>query len=631
MAGRLLFVILMYFFAEIQAQALLPPKLTVNPAVITETDSVILNCQTPSSVSVSQCYFRTDRGGPAKGFSCLKTLTGTELLKMTKQSSPAEVKVTCFYLHVSPSPDSDMSSITIHTLPPKLTVTQRVITDADSVILNCQTPSSLSGSQCYFYTEGGGPPKSFSCLQTLLATELLLMARQSSPAEVKVKCYYLTTYPSLHSDTSSIIIQTSQLPTLTVNPAVITETDSVTLNCQTPSSVSVSQCYFYTVGQDSPTILSCMKTLTGSELLNMAHQSSPSEVKVKCFYTVKLGDLNSPSPHSDTSSITIHNIMERESRMPPTMPTFSMSTGQKPEITFQHFYGDRVFFTCSLPGSANRDTRCNLYLGEATRPVLTTNTERKKTSTNQRFCQFTVIINDLLRRLHLGQQSDASCDYSLGSEPNSLSPRSDRYKLTEIVERESYMTPTMPTFSMTTGLTVNNPGASTPVTLVKTTSSQTIGTPSDTGASISTFLTSVKPEAVTGITSSAAGSLTSADTTSINPTCGDEITGKLTLMTRAGVSVGVVLLGLALLFTKSRTDNCVFNRPKAKVAGLPHGYDETYSIILYECNTEKCSSKRQKTNVTGLPDGYDETYSIVTYECDTVMTAAPQRSLIHQP
>ncbi|XP_078024606.1 uncharacterized protein LOC117256946 isoform X4 [Epinephelus lanceolatus] len=440
MAGRLLFVILMYFFAEIQAQALLPPKLTVNPAVITETDSVILNCQTPSSVSVSQCYFRTDRGGPAKGFSCLKTLTGTELLKMTKQSSPAEVKVTCFYLHVSPSPDSDMSSI------------------------------------------------------------------------------------------------------------------------------------------------------------------------------------------------TIHNIMERESRMPPTMPTFSMSTGQKPEITFQHFYGDRVFFTCSLPGSANRDTRCNLYLGEATRPVLTTNTERKKTSTNQRFCQFTVIINDLLRRLHLGQQSDASCDYSLGSEPNSLSPRSDRYKLTEIVERESYMTPTMPTFSMTTGLTVNNPGASTPVTLVKTTSTgQTIGTPSDTGASISTFLTSVKPEAVTGITSSAAGSLTSADTTSINPTCGDEITGKLTLMTRAGVSVGVVLLGLALLFTKSRTDNCVFNRPKAKVAGLPHGYDETYSIILYECNTEKCSSKRQKTNVTGLPDGYDETYSIVTYECDTVMTAAPQRSLIHQP
>ncbi|KAL7407048.1 hypothetical protein ABVT39_002071 [Epinephelus coioides] len=424
--------------SSITIHTLPPPELTVYPTVITETDSLTLNCQMPSSVSVSQCYFRTVRGGPGKVFSCLKTLTGSELLKMTSQSSPAEVKVTCFYLHVSPSPDSDMSSITIHTLlPPTLTVNPAVITETETVTLNCQTPSSVSVSQCYFYTTSGGPVRVFSCMKTLTGSQLLEMAGQSSPAEVKVKCYYLVTYRSPHSDTSSIIIQTSQLPTLMVNPVVITETDSVTLNCQTPSSVSVSQCYFYTVGRDSPTILSCRKTLTGTELLNMAHQSSPAEVKVKCFYTVKLGDLNSPSPHSDTSSITIYKI----------------------------------------------------------------------------------------------------------------------------VERESYMTPTMPTFSMTTGLTVNNPGASTPVTLVKTTSSQTIGTPSDTGASIFTFLTSVKPEA----------------------------------------------------------DNCVFNRPKAKVAGLPHGYDETYSIILYECNTEKCSSKRQKTNVTGLPDGYDETYSIVTYECDTAL------------
>ncbi len=93
--------------------ALLPPKLTVNPSMITETDSVTMNCWTPSSVSVSQCYFNFVRGGPAKSFSCLKTLTGTELLKITHQSSPAEVKVTCFYLLVTASPDSDTSSIII--------------------------------------------------------------------------------------------------------------------------------------------------------------------------------------------------------------------------------------------------------------------------------------------------------------------------------------------------------------------------------------------------------------------------------------------------------------------------------------------------------------------------------------
>ncbi|KAE8298538.1 hypothetical protein D5F01_LYC03040 [Larimichthys crocea] len=39
----------------------------------------------------------------------------------------------------------------------------------------------------------------------------------------------------------------------------------------------------------------------------MSHQSSPAEVKVICYYTVKLEELDSPSPLSDTSSITIHS------------------------------------------------------------------------------------------------------------------------------------------------------------------------------------------------------------------------------------------------------------------------------------------------------------------------------------
>ena len=93
--------------------ALLPPTLTVDKLVITETDSVTLNCQTPPSVSVSVCFFRILSGEPAKTFSCLKTLTGTELLKISHQSSPAEVKVKCFYLQISQSPDSNTFSIII--------------------------------------------------------------------------------------------------------------------------------------------------------------------------------------------------------------------------------------------------------------------------------------------------------------------------------------------------------------------------------------------------------------------------------------------------------------------------------------------------------------------------------------
>ncbi|XP_041818183.1 uncharacterized protein LOC121624501 isoform X7 [Chelmon rostratus] len=324
MAGQLLLVVLMYSFAEMKAQALPPPTLTVNPSVITETDSVTLNCQTPTSVSVSQCYFYTVSGGNVRGFSCQQTLTGTYLLKMTSQSSPAEVKMKCFYTEKlgeldSQSPHSDTSSIIIHTLPPPtLTVNPSMITETDSVTMNCQTPSSVSVSQCYFYTVNGGNVRIFSCQQTLTGTYLLKMTHQSSPAEVKVKCYYTVMFgefnsQSPHSDTSSIIINTLPPPTLTVNPSMITETDSVTLNCQTPTSVSVSQCYFYTVNGGNVRIFSCQQTLTGTYLLKMTHQSSPAEVKVKCYYTVKLGGTKSLSPYSDTSSIFIHTPLETAS------------------------------------------------------------------------------------------------------------------------------------------------------------------------------------------------------------------------------------------------------------------------------------------------------------------------------
>ncbi|XP_039653068.1 uncharacterized protein LOC120557099 [Perca fluviatilis] len=212
MAGHLLLVVLMYSFSEMKAKALLPPKLTVNPAVITQTETVTLNCQTPSHLNLSECYFRMVRGQTGNCLPCLQTLTGTELLKMADQSSPAEVQVTCFYLHVSQSPDSDPSSIIIRTLlPSKLTVNPAAINETDSVTLNCQTPSSVSVSLCYFFTLSGGSVRGLSCLQTLTGTELLNMAHQSSPAEVQVTCFYTVkvgekSYPSPHSDTSSITI-----------------------------------------------------------------------------------------------------------------------------------------------------------------------------------------------------------------------------------------------------------------------------------------------------------------------------------------------------------------------------------------------------------------------------------------
>ncbi|XP_051272355.1 uncharacterized protein LOC127372538 isoform X12 [Dicentrarchus labrax] len=455
MAGHLLLVVLMYYFSEMKAQVLLPPKLTVNPSVITDTDSVTLDCQPPPSVSVSQCYFSTVRGRPAKSFSCLQTLTGTELLKMSYQSSPAEVEVKCSYVKVFQSPESETTSITIRTsLPPKLTVNPPVINERDSVTLNCQTPPSFSVTQCHFYISSGGTVRDSSCLQTL----------------------------------------------------------------------------------------------TGTELLKTSPQSSPSEVEVMCFYTVKLGEKDSPSPYSGTSRITIH--------------------GQTPQMTLQHFHGEHVLFTCSLPGSANHDTKCNLYFGEESDPVKTSTIWKKRSSTNQWFCQFIVTIDDLLKRLRLVKQSDASCDYSLGREPNSLSPRSDRYNLTDIVEKESPLTQTVPTFTMTTDFQSSGTRshASTPVTSKKETSGWPVGTPSITDSLISTFPTSVKPASgtdssmtpmnpeteITGLSVSTSYTIDSSFSAVPLKTATDEkwMLKFVVFVSGFGVTVGLIVLGLALLCTK---------------------------------------------------------------------------------
>ncbi|KAM3621815.1 uncharacterized protein V6R79_016405 [Siganus canaliculatus] len=440
MAGHLfLLLILAMFFYGIEA-ALALPKLTVTPSVITDTDSVTLHCETPSSVS--QCFFYAVSKGSVRQFSCLQTLTGSELLKTWALSSPAEVEVRCFYTvksgaSYSASERSSTSSVTVHTLPlPKLTVTPSVITDTDLVTLHCQTPSSVS--QCFFYAVSKGSVREFSCRQTLTGSELLKtwpLHLLSSPAEVEVRCYYTVesegSSSSEESNTASITVHTLPLPKLTVTPSVITDADLVTLRCETPSSES--QCFFYAVSKAVVRQFSCLRTLTGSELLKTWALSSPAEVEVRCYYTVK-SEGSSSSEESNTASVTINRM-------------------RRPEMSVQHFPGEHVDFVCSLPGSADEDTKCNLYIGEASRPVETRAINSRENSKNQSFCIFSLTIDDLLRYLHWVQQSEASCDYSFGRKTNSLSPRSDGYSLTDTTvispDASTFVFPVSPTTDLT--------------------------------------------------------------------------------------------------------------------------------------------------------------------------------------
>ncbi|XP_039468732.1 location of vulva defective 1-like isoform X1 [Oreochromis aureus] len=367
-------------------------------------------------------------------------------------------------------------------------------------------------------------------------------------------------------------------PTLTVNTTVISERDLVTFHCQAPTSVSVQQCFFYTVEKNTSKAFSCLQNFTATELLLMSHQSSPAEVKVKCFYT---GELNSTSAHSEPSSITIQS--------------------QKPQMRVQHFNGEQVQFVCSLPGSVKDDTRCNLYFGEASRSVLTATVWKKSsTETKQRFCQFYVSIDDFLRHLHFVQQKEASCDYTLKREPRSLSPRSDQYNLTAILESESPKI-NKPSSIMTTESSLSKPTTSSSTTSVNSPSGLTtiLSAASDvdtrpktaqymtSGASTTAILESEppkinKPSSIMTTESSLSNPSASTSTTSVNSLSG---LGALNLSATTGVNTPAKTT--QYITSGDRTTELNLSSPSASspTTSVNSPSDPNQSSESYETNT----------------------------------------------
>ncbi|XP_063767296.1 uncharacterized protein LOC134883082 isoform X4 [Eleginops maclovinus] len=238
-------------------------------------------------------------------------------------------------------------------------------------------------------------------------------------------------------------------------------------------------------------------------------------------------------------------------------------------MSLQHFPGELVLFICSLPGSANHDVRCNLYFGEKKHPVQTTTSWKRRDSKNRLFCQFTFRVDDFLRHLHFVKRHDASCDYSLGSEPDSSSPRSDGYSLT--------------------GLTVEstNTGSfiSTSITPVKPTQGLTVGS-----RYTNSFISRTPVEPTTG--QAPHKSSTKAVFPSVTPVSPSSETWTWKLIIVAASLGGVILLGLAFLFTKRTFERCAAQRTQANVTDdlmcmrkmdhgglLPAGNEEAYSMI----------------------------------------------------
>ncbi|XP_024283596.1 uncharacterized protein LOC112254881 isoform X3 [Oncorhynchus tshawytscha] len=107
---------------------------------------------------------------------------------------------------------------------------------------------------------------------------------------------------------------------------------------------------------------------------------------------------------------------------------------QKPVISTSHNEEDFII-TCLIPGLAGNDTSCNLYIGEKNKPFLKTQICKKKTQkNNQWYCTFSVTEDDLIRHLQSVRSKEVSCDYRVSSGPNSLSPRSDGYSFTVLLD-----------------------------------------------------------------------------------------------------------------------------------------------------------------------------------------------------
>ncbi|XP_019214425.1 A-agglutinin anchorage subunit isoform X3 [Oreochromis niloticus] len=341
--------------------------------------------------------------------------------------------------------------------------------------------------------------------------------------------------------------------------------------------------------------------------------------------------------------------------------------GQKPQMSVHHFDGE-VQFVCSLPGSVKDDTRCNLYFGEASRAVLNQTVKKESSSKDQRFCQFYVSVADFLRHLLLVQQKDASCDYSLESEPNSLSPRSDRYNMTHILAKESPTTKVNSPCTMTTALSLSNPSASnntTPVTplsevpnlqnptsqkktsaasritTTKSTSTTTTAKPQQ-DSSPSTTVNSPSKSAESSLTARRASTSTSTvdspsdevsrkintkssftlttaesslssfsvstSTTSVISPSGMRTLTVVLVVVGSGVTVGAILLVLALFRSKRRTEGYSLKRTRTNIQDdfvcmtnidpgrmLPEGDDGAYSVIT-SIPGASCATGAEKLN-----------------------------------
>ncbi|XP_031424441.2 uncharacterized protein LOC116220611 [Clupea harengus] len=109
------------------------------------------------------------------------------------------------------------------------------------------------------------------------------------------------------------------------------------------------------------------------------------------------------------------------------IPAFCLLTDnlQKPTVSVHHDRTNKLLdIVCEIPKQSWNVTGCQFYSGHGENFYPTA----KIASGNCHF--FSVDEDDLFRRLQSVRSREVSCDYTVNTEPSSLSPRSDPYTFT---------------------------------------------------------------------------------------------------------------------------------------------------------------------------------------------------------
>ncbi|XP_020339401.1 uncharacterized protein LOC109891343 isoform X2 [Oncorhynchus kisutch] len=311
---------------------------------------------------------------------------------------------------------------------------------------------------------------------------------------------------------------------------------------------------------------------------------------------------------------------------------------QKPVISTSHNEEDFII-TCLIPGIAGNDTCCNLYIGEKNKPFLKTRIWKKKTQkTKQWYCTFSVTEDDLIRHLQSVRSKAVSCDYRVNSGTNSLSPRSDGYSFTDLVEVH-ISDPTTITAGLTSPLTPStavNPTSGWTVLSTLTTDTAKISTEggqsytesevfSNSQESVpvrpTTSLTSplTSSTAVTTTSGSTVRSTLTTDTT-LSPTEGKGSTesilsGQVWQAAVAVVSgVGVFLVGLTAFCLCRSTKKNNSQRPTAR-----QDDDNQYDLVLGAMS----SAAMMDSGEAGI-------YSLITSVPATFLPSGPVQVSAHE-